>query len=183
MTAESEKSAQSGAQPELGLGLTFAALYGRAGGAERSDTSFLAFLKAVDPNLHSRLDNIYRDGTSADRKMQANLLRELVPHIKGCAGAVSGDAVRPTADNSPMQCTTKEICGQGLQRHRIPFSDEAIVVFSCACQDQPLGRIDFHNLRARPRKNSVQEKLAWRWIQFVLSRESVVENAIIEAVP
>ncbi len=77
--------------------------------------------------------------------------------------------------NSPMQCMMKEICGQCLQLHRDPLTGEETVVFSCAGQDQPLDRVDFPNLRARLRQNSVQEKLTRRWIEFVSSSNSVAE--------
>jgi NADPH-dependent glutamate synthase beta subunit-like oxidoreductase/NAD(P)H-flavin reductase len=73
--------------------------------------------------------------------------------------------------NSPMQCMMKEICGQCLQLHRDPVTNEETVVFSCAGQDQPLDRVDFHNLRARLRQNSVQEKLTRRWVEFATARE------------
>jgi NADPH-dependent glutamate synthase beta subunit-like oxidoreductase/NAD(P)H-flavin reductase len=74
--------------------------------------------------------------------------------------------------NSPMQCMMKEICGQCLQLHRDPITGAETVVFSCANQDQPLGRVDFLNLHARLRQNSVQEKLTKRWIEYVLPREA-----------
>jgi hypothetical protein len=77
--------------------------------------------------------------------------------------------------NSPMQCMMKEICGQCLQRDRDPLTNEEAVVFSCAGQDQPLDRVDFQNLRARLRQNSVQEKLTRRWIEFASSSKSAVE--------
>lgn len=74
--------------------------------------------------------------------------------------------------NSPMQCMMKEICGQCLQLQRSPKTGEEQVVFTCACQDQPLDSVDFAVLRARLRQNSVQEKLTRHWITHCLKLES-----------
>jgi NADPH-dependent glutamate synthase beta subunit-like oxidoreductase/NAD(P)H-flavin reductase len=71
--------------------------------------------------------------------------------------------------NSPMQCMMKEICGQCLQVHRDPITNEERVVFSCANQDQPLDSTDFGVLRARLAQNSLQEKLTAQWVQRCLA--------------
>jgi len=71
--------------------------------------------------------------------------------------------------NSPMQCMMKEICGQCLQLHRSPETGRESVVFTCACQDQPLDAVDFGVLRGRLRQNSVQEKLTRHWIAHCLA--------------
>jgi NADPH-dependent glutamate synthase beta subunit-like oxidoreductase/NAD(P)H-flavin reductase len=70
--------------------------------------------------------------------------------------------------NSPMQCMMKEICGQCLQLHRDPVTQEETVVFSCFNQDQPLDCVDFSVLRARLSQNSAQEKLTKHWIDHCL---------------
>ncbi|MBZ0148147.1 MAG: FAD-dependent oxidoreductase [Pseudorhodoplanes sp.] len=70
--------------------------------------------------------------------------------------------------NSPMQCMMKEICGQCLQLHRDPITQEETVVFSCFNQDQPLDCVDFPVLRARLGQNSAQEKLTRNWIEYCL---------------
>jgi NAD(P)H-flavin reductase len=59
--------------------------------------------------------------------------------------------------NSPMQCMQKEICAQCLCQHRDPKTGETYFVYSCYNQDQPLDEVDFDNLDARLRQNSVQE--------------------------
>jgi NAD(P)H-flavin reductase len=69
--------------------------------------------------------------------------------------------------NSPMQCMMKEVCAQCLQRHVNPTTGEETWVFSCYNQDQELDRVDFKNLDARLRMNSIQEKLSNLWIDKV----------------
>ncbi|HEX8163280.1 MAG TPA: FAD-dependent oxidoreductase [Pyrinomonadaceae bacterium] len=66
--------------------------------------------------------------------------------------------------NSPMQCMMKEVCAQCLQRHVDPETGAESFVFSCFNQDQPLDRVDFQNLNARLRANTVQEKQANLWL-------------------
>lgn len=68
--------------------------------------------------------------------------------------------------NSPMQCMMKEICGQCLQLHRDPVTQEETAVFSCFNQDQSLDCVDFSVLRGRLSQNSAQEKLTKNWIDY-----------------
>ncbi|PYT02173.1 MAG: pyridine nucleotide-disulfide oxidoreductase, partial [Acidobacteria bacterium] len=70
--------------------------------------------------------------------------------------------------NSPMQCMMKEVCAQCLQRHVNPQTGEESFVFSCFNQDQLLDEVDFQNLNARLRANTVQEKLANLWLDHLL---------------
>ena len=49
-------------------------------------------------------------------------------------------------------------------RHVDPASGKEYFVYSCYNQDQELDRVDFENLRARLRQNSVQEKISDRWL-------------------
>jgi NAD(P)H-flavin reductase len=70
--------------------------------------------------------------------------------------------------NSPMQCMMKEVCAQCLQRHVDPVSGKEEFIFSCYNQDQELDRVDFNNLQARLRQNSVQEKLSNLWFEHLL---------------
>ncbi len=72
--------------------------------------------------------------------------------------------------NSPMQCMMKEVCAQCLQRHVDPVTGREEFVFSCYNQDQELDRVDFVNLRARLKQNSVQEKLTDLWLAHVLGQ-------------
>ncbi len=75
--------------------------------------------------------------------------------------------------NSPMQCMMKQVCAQCLQRHVDPTTGKESFVFSCFNQDQPLDEVDFTNLRARLRQNTVLEKLANLWLTRVLSAAEV----------
>ncbi len=70
--------------------------------------------------------------------------------------------------NSPMQCMMKGVCAQCLCRHVDPASGQEYFVYSCYNQDQELDRVDFENLRARLRQNSVQEKISDRWVGRLL---------------
>ncbi|RPJ75470.1 MAG: pyridine nucleotide-disulfide oxidoreductase, partial [Acidobacteria bacterium] len=72
--------------------------------------------------------------------------------------------------NSPMQCMMKEVCAQCLQKHRDPLTGKETIVFSCFNQDQLMDRVDFFNLNARLRQNTVQEKLTNQWLEQVLLR-------------
>ena len=79
------------------------------------------------------------------------------------------DHVGIASINSPMQCMMKEICAQCLQKHRDPQTGKESVVFTCFDQDQPMDRVDWENLRARLRTNSLQEKLSALWLDRLLS--------------
>ncbi len=70
--------------------------------------------------------------------------------------------------NSPMQCMMKEVCAQCLQKHVDPHTGAETIIFSCFNQDQEMDRVDFPNLAARLRQNTVQEKLANLWFESVL---------------
>ncbi len=72
--------------------------------------------------------------------------------------------------NSPMQCMMKEVCAQCLQRHVDPDTGREEFIFSCYNQDQELDRVDFDNLQARLRQNSVQEKLSNLWFEHLLDQ-------------
>ena len=73
--------------------------------------------------------------------------------------------------NSPMQCMMKEVCAQCLQKHVDPVTGKEEIIFSCFNQDQELDRVDFPNLAARLRQNTVQEKLASLWLDHLLRGE------------
>ena len=78
------------------------------------------------------------------------------------------DHVGIASINSPMQCMMKEVCAQCLQRHVDPATGREEFIFSCYNQDQDLDRVDFANLHARLRQNSVQEKLSNLWFEHML---------------
>jgi NADPH-dependent glutamate synthase beta subunit-like oxidoreductase/NAD(P)H-flavin reductase len=71
--------------------------------------------------------------------------------------------------NSPMQCMMKQVCAQCLQRHVDPATGKESFVFSCFNQDQHLDEVDFNNLRARLRQNTVVEKLTNLWLTRLLA--------------
>ena len=72
--------------------------------------------------------------------------------------------------NSPMQCMMKEICAQCLQKHVDPVTGKEEFIFSCFNQDQELDKVDFPNLSARLRQNTVQEKLSSAWLDSLLEK-------------
>ena len=75
--------------------------------------------------------------------------------------------------NSPMQCMMKQVCAQCLQRHVDPATGKESFVFSCFNQDQHLDAVDFTNLRARLRQNTVLEKLTNLWLTRTLAENGV----------
>jgi len=87
------------------------------------------------------------------------------------AGRFRPDHLAVGSINSPMQCMMKEVCAQCLQRHVDPRTGEGRgFVFSCFNQDQPLDEVDFDHLDDRLRANSVQEKLANLWLDYLFRR-------------
>jgi NADPH-dependent glutamate synthase beta subunit-like oxidoreductase/NAD(P)H-flavin reductase len=85
----------------------------------------------------------------------------LAPHLKP-------DHVGIASINSPMQCMMKEVCAQCLQKHVDPRTGEESIIFSCFNQDQEMDRVDFPNLAARLRQNTVQEKLGNMWFDHLV---------------
>ena len=83
------------------------------------------------------------------------------------------DHVAIASINSPMQCMMKEVCAQCLQKHRDPVTGQETVVFSCFNQDQEMDRVDFVNLAARLRQNTVQEKLSNLWLDHLLDGQTL----------
>ena len=89
----------------------------------------------------------------------------LAPHLKpGHVGIAS--------INSPMQCMMKEVCAQCLQKHVDPKTGKESIIFTCFNQDQEMDCVDFPNLAARLRQNTVQEKLSGLWFRQLVSQES-----------
>jgi NAD(P)H-flavin reductase/NADPH-dependent glutamate synthase beta subunit-like oxidoreductase len=81
------------------------------------------------------------------------------------------DHVGIASINSPMQCMMKEVCAQCLQKHVDPATGRETIIFSCFNQDQEMDRVDFTNLAARLRQNTVQEKLSNMWLDHLLAAE------------
>jgi NADPH-dependent glutamate synthase beta subunit-like oxidoreductase/NAD(P)H-flavin reductase len=84
------------------------------------------------------------------------------------AGKLRPDHTAVASINSPMQCMMKEVCAQCLQKHVDPRTGKETVVFSCFNQDQLMDHVDFDNLAARLRLNTVQEKLTNAWLDKIL---------------
>ena len=72
--------------------------------------------------------------------------------------------------NSPMQCMMKGVCAQCLCKHLDPETGDEHFEYSCFNQDQRLDEVDFPNLNARLRQNSVQEKLTDLWLDYLLEQ-------------
>jgi len=79
--------------------------------------------------------------------------------------------------NSPMQCMMKGVCAQCLCKHIDPKTGEEYFVYSCYNQDQELDRVDFDNLNARLRQNSVQEKLSNQWLNHLFELDHFPRTA------
>jgi NADPH-dependent glutamate synthase beta subunit-like oxidoreductase/NAD(P)H-flavin reductase len=102
----------------------------------------------------------------SDRMMaavKAARFNELKPYIKPHHSAIG-------SINSPMQCMMKGVCAQCLCKHVEPETGREYFVYSCYNQDQDLDRVDFPNLQARLRQNSVQEKLSGMWLAHLVSQ-------------
>ncbi len=97
------------------------------------------------------------------RAVQQARLRELKPYLKPEHVAIG-------SINSPMQCMMKGVCAQCLCKHIDPETGKETFVYSCYNQDQHLDRVDFDNLHARLRQNSVQEKLSSLWLDYLLNK-------------
>ena len=108
-----------------------------------------------------KIDRIIAIGS--DRMMAAvklaryGVLEEYFHHKHTAIGSI----------NSTMQCMMKEVCAQCLQRHVDPETGKEYFVFSCFNQDQLLDAVDFNNLNARLKNNSVVEKLTKLWIDHL----------------
>ncbi|MBK8172684.1 MAG: FAD-dependent oxidoreductase, partial [Sandaracinaceae bacterium] len=102
----------------------------------------------------------------SDRMMQA--VREarhsvLAPYLKSSHTAIG-------SINSPMQCMMKQICAQCLQRLVDPVTGKEEMIYTCFNQDLELDRVDFPQLSARLRQNTVQEKLTNAWFERLVGR-------------
>jgi NAD(P)H-flavin reductase len=87
------------------------------------------------------------------------------------APSLSRNHVGIASINSPMQCMMKEVCAQCLQKHVDPVTGKEEIVFSCFNQDQKLDEMDWGNLAARLRQNTVSEKLTNLWLDRLFARE------------
>jgi NAD(P)H-flavin reductase len=87
------------------------------------------------------------------------------------AAHLKPDHVGIASINSPMQCMMKEVCAQCLQKHVDPATGKEEIVFSCFNQDQKLDEMDWGNLAARLRQNTVSEKLTNLWMDRLFRME------------
>lgn len=104
----------------------------------------------------------------SDRMMEAvkkARSKQLQPYLKPNHTAIG-------SINSPMQCMMKGVCAQCLCKHVDPHTGEEYFVYSCYKQDQDLDRVDFPNLNARLRQNTVQEKLSNLWLDYLLDTQT-----------
>lgn len=74
--------------------------------------------------------------------------------------------------NSPMQCMMKEVCAQCMQRHVDVVTGKEKFVFTCFNQDQHMDEVDFDNLNARLKNNSVLEKQTKFWLDFLFAKQN-----------
>jgi hypothetical protein len=69
----------------------------------------------------------------------------------------------------------KEVCAQCLQRHVNPETGKpSEPVFSCFNQDQKMDAVDWPNLNARLKQNSVHEKLSNLWLDYLLGKKNIM---------
>ncbi len=120
-------------------------------------------LKTVQRLMAIGSDGMMRAVKEARRGVLAPYLN---PHHVGIASI-----------NSPMQCMMKQVCAQCLQRHVDPVTGKESFVFSCFNQDQKIDEVDFVNLRARLRQNTVLEKLTNLWLTRLLTKREAVFSA------
>jgi NAD(P)H-flavin reductase len=83
---------------------------------------------------------------------------------------LNDDHVGIASINSPMQCMMKAVCAQCLQRHVDPQTGKEEFVFTCFNQDQHMDEVDFTNLNARLKANSLMEKITNRWFDYILEK-------------
>ena len=88
----------------------------------------------------------------------------LAPHLSPAHEAIA-------SINSPMQCMMKEVCAQCLQKHVDPVTGKEEIVFSCFNQDQKIDEMDWGNLAARLRQNTVSEKITTLWLDHLFAME------------
>ena len=124
----------------------------------------------------------YADGKLGEVTLPLNTMEEIIvigsdlmmAAVKRARHEVLAPYLKPDhiaigSINSPMQCMMKGVCAQCLCKHIDPVTGEESFVYSCYNQDQPLDAVDFPNLRARLRQNTVQEKLSNMYLDHLLS--------------
>ena len=142
----------------------------------KTDRSFVGnIVEAMVAYATGRLDGAAIPLSEVDRlivigsdRMMAAVGRSrktvLAPYLKA-------DHVGIASINSPMQCMMKEVCAQCLQKHVDPVTGKEEIVFSCFNQDQKIDEMDWGNLAARLRQNTVSEKLTNLWLDRLFRME------------
>ncbi|MEY2697096.1 MAG: hypothetical protein RL333_1234 [Pseudomonadota bacterium] len=130
--------------------------------------AMIAYAKGEMGSTPIHLDDVeHMIVIGSDRMMaavKAARFNELKPYIKAHHHAIG-------SINSPMQCMMKGVCAQCLCKHVEPDTGKEYFVYSCYNQDQDLDRVDFPNLQARLRQNSVQEKLSGMWLAHLTQQQ------------
>ena len=106
-----------------------------------------------NPNILKNIDRIIVIGS--DKMMHA--IKQARHHL--LKPYLNEQHIAVASINSPMQCMMKEICGQCLQKHIDPVTQEVSYIFSCSNQDQEMDKVDFIHLEDRLAQNSLLEKL------------------------
>ena len=124
----------------------------------------------------------YADGKLGEVALPLNTMEEIIvigsdlmmAAVKRARHEVLAPYLKPDhvaigSIKSPMQCMMKGVCAQCLCKHIDPVTGEESFVYSCYNQDQLLDAVDFPNLRARLRQNTVQEKLSNMYLDHLLA--------------
>src|SRR5262249_9520562 len=87
------------------------------------------------------------------------------------AAPLKPDPVGIAAVNPPLPCMMKAARAPCPQKHVDPATGREEIVFSCFNQDQKLDEMDWGNLAARLRQNTVSEKLTNLWMDRLFRME------------
>jgi NAD(P)H-flavin reductase len=130
------------------------------GGLEINGNKPLFDFKSIDRIIAIGSDRMMR----AVKEARFGVLKEYLKPHHTAIGSI----------NSTMQCMMKEVCAQCLQRHVDPETGKDFFVFSCFNQDQGLDEVDFNNLNARLKNNSVVEKATKLWLDHVFIKGNMM---------
>ena len=117
------------------------------------------------------VDRIIAIGSDRMMAAVAARLTTLEPYLKE-------DHVAIASINSPMQCMMKEVCAQCLQRHVDPTPAKRPSSSRASTRTSTMDRVDFPNLSARLRQNTVKEKLASLWFEKLMAEKPAAEARV-----
>lgn len=86
--------------------------------------------------------------------------------LDGKVESLKNAPIAITSLNAPMQCMMKGVCSQCLQK-RTNEKGEVEYFYSCGDQDQNMDKFDFSHLHNRCEQNSLSEKVAKLWIEYL----------------